>query len=56
MKLAYDIEAAAALYSVSPTYIRRAIKAGDLPAKRVGRKFSIAAVALESWFDGLQDA
>lgn len=56
MKRAYDIAAAAAEYSVSPDTIRRAIKAGELPAKRVGRKYSIRSEALEGWFDGLADA
>lgn len=53
---AYDIPAAATAYSVSPDTIRRAIKAGDLPAKRVGRKYSIRSEALDAWFDGLADA
>lgn len=55
-KLAYDIAAAAGRYSVSPDLIRRAIKAGELDAKNVGRKYLISAKALEEWFDGLADA
>lgn len=56
MKRAYDIESAAGLYSVSPDLIRRAIKAGELPAKRAGRKYLIGADALDVWFEGLGDA
>lgn len=55
-KTAFDIEGAAEEYSVSATYIRRAIKAGDLPAKRVGKKYSIAAKALAAWWEALPDA
>lgn len=55
-KAAYDLPGAASEYSVSETYIRRAIKAGDLPAKRVGKKFSIPAAALAAWYESLPDA
>ena len=55
-KLAYSIDDAAALYDVSPAHIRRAIKAGSLAAKRVGRTYRISARALQDWFGELPDA
>lgn len=56
---AYTISEAAELKSVSPDYIRAAIKAtqgNTIAAKKVGRGYRITASALESWWDGLEDA
>lgn len=56
---AYTIVEAAELKSVSPDYIRAAIRASEgnyLRAKKVGRGYRIAASDLESWWNGLEDA
>ena len=53
---AYDIPSAAALKSVGPDYIRKAIRAGDLRAVKVGRGYRINASALEAWWAGLEQA
>lgn len=55
---AYTITEAAALKSVSPDTIRRAIKATEgavLRAKQVGRGYRISASALEDWWGQLDD-
>ena len=56
---AYTIAEAAELKSVSPDFIRAAIKAtagNTLPAKKVGRGYRISASALEAWWAGMDDA
>lgn len=56
---AYTLDEAAALLSVSKDTLRRAIKATSgnvLPAKLVGRGYRIRASALETWWNGLEDA
>lgn len=59
---AYTIVEAAELKSVSPDFIRAAIRRTDpskgpvLPAKRVGRGYRINASALEAMWEGLADA
>lgn len=65
---AYSISEAAELKSVSPGFIRAAIKATGgkdpktgrvvvpLHAKRVGKGYRISASALDAWFDALEDA
>lgn len=59
---AYTIAEAAAVKSVSPDTIRRAIKATEgnlLRAKNIGTekhpRYRIPASSLEDWFDGLVD-
>jgi excisionase family DNA binding protein len=55
---AYTIDEAAELKSVSPGYIRKAIKATEgatLAAKKVGKGYRISASALDAWFDALPD-
>jgi excisionase family DNA binding protein len=47
---------AADLYGVHETVISRAIHAGELAAKKVGRQYRIETDALKAWFDALPDA
>lgn len=63
-RLAVTRSEAAQMLGVSEDTIRRATKAGDLPAKKLSRDrngvpsgrelYSVAA--LQAWFDGLGDA
>lgn len=55
---AYTIPEVAALKSVSPDFVRRAIRAttGGLRAKKVGKGYRIGASAVEEWWEGLEDA
>jgi excisionase family DNA binding protein len=56
---AYTIADAAALKSVSPDFIRKAIRATAAPtlrAKKVGKGYRISASALESWWNELEEA
>lgn len=56
---AYTIAEFAALKSVSPDFVRAAIKAtkgNTLPAKKVGRGYRITASAGEAWWNGMADA
>lgn len=56
---AYTIVEAADLKSVSPDFIRAAIRrttGNTLPAKKVGRGYRISASALEAWWAGMEDA
>lgn len=47
---------AGALVNVSAKTIERAVKAGDLPARRVGVSIvRIKPADLQAWFDGLPD-
>jgi len=63
--LAYSIKGAAEAVSMSDDSIRRAIAAGDLRAKRVGKPdaagnptgaYRITAAALDKWIQGWSDA
>lgn len=54
-----DVKTAAKVTCLGVDTIKRAIRAGDLRAKRSGErggKFLISPAALQSWFDGLEDA
>lgn len=56
---AYTIQQLAELKSVSPDFVRDAIKRTDgkaLLAKKVGRSYRISASAAEAWWAGLEDA
>ena len=53
---AYRISEAAEAYAVSRMTLHRAIRAGDLEAKKVGARLVISAAALEKWFEGLPEA
>jgi excisionase family DNA binding protein len=56
---AYTIAEVAELKSISPDYVRAAIKAtsgNTLPAKKVGRGYRISASAVEAWWAAMQDA
>lgn len=56
---AYTIVEAAELKSVSPDFVRAAIRAKEgntLPAKKIGRGYRITASALEAWWDRMADA
>jgi len=55
-QLAFSRAQAAEASSLSEDEIDRAIKRGDLRAKRVGRRVVIPAPALEAWLDSLADA
>ena len=63
---AYTIDEAAEVKSVSPGYIRKAIKSNGQPdsngvttvplaAKKVGKGYRIGAAALDAWFAALPD-
>lgn len=63
---AYTIDQAADLKSVSPGYVRKAIKSNGRPdargivvtplaAKKVGKGYRISASALDAWFEALPD-
>jgi excisionase family DNA binding protein len=47
---------AAALMRVNKETILRAIRAGDLKAKKQGRGYRIKGSDLEHWYDGWEDA
>jgi len=49
-------KAAADLAMVSVDTIKAAIKSGALRAKSVGGRFRISRVALDDWFENLEDA
>lgn len=64
---AYSITEAAELKSVSPGYIRKAIRSNGQPdangvvtpplaAKRIGKGYRIGASALDAWWESLADA
>lgn len=55
-RLAYSLEEAAEQVSLSVTYLRRAIRANELIAKRIGQKYRITHVDLVAWLDALPDA
>ncbi|AXH70470.1 HTH DNA binding protein [Gordonia phage Daredevil] len=56
MKLAYSKSEAASIVGVSEPTIERAIKAGDLMAKRIGTRVVIPDEELKAWFDALPSA
>jgi excisionase family DNA binding protein len=47
---------AAALMSVNKETILRAIRAGDLPAKRNGKSYRVKGSDLNHWYERLEDA
>lgn len=49
-------EQAAALMQVSKDFILTAIRAGALPAKKVGKGYRIKGSDLDSWYETLEDA
>lgn len=56
---AYTIPQAAAIKSVSPDFIRKAIHRTAPPflrAKKVGKSYRINATALDEWWNQLEDA
>jgi excisionase family DNA binding protein len=53
---AYTLSEAAGLKRVSQDYVRRAIRAGALRAKLIGKGYRIAASDLEAWWESLPDA
>ena len=63
-RLAYSIKTASEETGLSTSYLDRAIKAGELRAKKSGRtkdgepvgKYVILATALESFLEQLEDA
>lgn len=52
----YEPKDAADLMGVNKETILRAIRAGELPAKRFGKGYRIKGSDLEAWYDGLEDA
>ncbi|MGC4964267.1 helix-turn-helix domain-containing protein [Gordonia sp. DT101] len=52
-KLAYSTTEAGKLVGVSKQTIERAIKAGDLMAKRIGTRVVVPANELQEWFEAL---
>ena len=64
MKLAFNTSEAAQAVGLSEDFIKKAIRAGDLRAKRTSRKpngdpsgnYSISAEALTAWWETLPDA
>ena len=55
-KLVYTPTEAAQLMSMNKESILRAIRTGDLEAKRWGHGYRIKATALDDWFNGLESA
>lgn len=53
---AYTLQQAADLKQVSTQFVRKAIRAGALPAKIVGKGYRIDASDLQNWWKGLPDA
>jgi excisionase family DNA binding protein len=51
--IAYTISQAAAAAAAGKTIIYAAIKAGELPARKRGRRTVILAADLRAWVDGL---
>ena len=48
------IEAAAKLYegtSLTQTAIRRLVRSGEIPSRRIGAKYLITAAAIENWLN-----
>ena len=48
------IEAAAKLYegtSLTHTAIRRLVRSGEIPSRRIGAKYLITAAAIENWLN-----
>ena len=52
-KLAYSIDEVCAIAGVGRTYIYNAIAAGDLTARKAGRRTLILRSDLEAWLAGL---
>lgn len=55
-QLAYSLEEAAEAMSLSVSYLRRAVRSGQLRAKRIGQKYRISDDDLRAWFEALPDA
>lgn len=49
--LTYTVEQAAALLGVSRSAYYEAIKRGELPARRVGRRLVVPRAQLEAWLN-----
>ena len=54
--LAYSVEAAAVASAASKSVLRAAISAGDLPARKRGRRLVILADDLQAWLRELPPA
>lgn len=54
-KRALKLAEVAELYSVSERTVYRAVRAGDLRAKKNGRGYLVSAEAAADWFEGLPD-
>lgn len=52
---AFGVQEAADYCSVSYTVIHEAVKAGNIPAKALGRKRLIERADLDAWLDALPD-
>lgn len=50
--LTYSVPEAAALVGVSAWSMYEAIKRGELPARKIGRRIVIPKVQLEAWLAG----
>ncbi len=55
-KLAHSIDESCAIAGVGRTYIYNAIAAGDLTARKAGRRTLILRSELEAWLTGLPTA
>ncbi|NNG36906.1 excisionase family DNA-binding protein [Nakamurella aerolata] len=55
-RIAVSAKTAAEQCDCSEDFIKSAIRAGELPAKRIGQKYSIKIGDLEAWHDQLPDA
>jgi excisionase family DNA binding protein len=51
--IAYTIEDAAKVVGIGRTKLYEAIKKGELPYKKLGRRTLILAADLRGWLDGL---
>jgi len=56
--IALTIEAAGKMYSphLTSSAIRRLVRSGEIPSRKVGAKYLITAEAIENWLRGDQQA
>lgn len=50
----YTVAEAAKALGMGETFVRKRIKSGELPAKRLGSSIRIKGSELAAWFDGQQ--
>jgi excisionase family DNA binding protein len=48
-KLAYSLEETAAVLGVHPNTVKKFVRSGELPSRRLGDRWLIPVAALEDW-------